>query len=72
MLAKIREAIPDWRSQLASGNLKSIQRWLGANVHSQGDLYDPAELIMRIAGKKLDAEPYLSYLEEKYTDLYGF
>ena len=72
MLAKIREAIPDWRSQLASGNLKSIQRWLGANVHSQGDLYDPAELIMRIAGKKLDAEPYLEYLEEKYTDLYGF
>ncbi len=72
MLAKIREAIPDWRSQLAAGNLKRVQQWLGENVHSQGDLYDPAELITRIAGKKLDAEPYLEYLEEKYCALYGF
>jgi carboxypeptidase Taq len=72
MLAEICKAIPDWRSQIAAGNLKSVQQWLGANVHCQGDLYDPAELIMRIAGKKLDAEPYLRYLEEKYSGLYGF
>ena len=72
MLAKIREAIPDWHSQLAAGNLKNIQQWLAENVHRQGDLYDPAELVKRIAGKKLDAEPYLEYLEKKYSALYGF
>jgi carboxypeptidase Taq len=72
MLAKIKEDIPDWRSQLAQGNLKNIQQWLVKNVHSQGDLYDPAELIKKITGKKLDAEPYLEYLEEKYGALYGF
>ena len=72
MLARIKEDIQDWRSQLAEGNLKNIQRWLIENVHSQGDLYDPAELIRKITGKKLDAEPYLEYLEEKYSMLYGF
>jgi len=72
MLARIKEDMPDWRSQLAQGNLKSIQRWLTENVHSYGDLYDPAELIRKITGKKLDAEPYLEYLEEKYSALYGF
>jgi len=72
MLAKIKEAIPDWRSQLAAGNLRNIQRWLGENVHSQGDLYDPAELIEKITGKPLDAEPYLKYLGKKYSALYGF
>ena len=72
MLAKIKEDIQDWRSQLAQGNLKNIQRWLTENVHSRGDLYDPTELMMKITGKKLDAEPYLEYLEEKYSALYGF
>jgi carboxypeptidase Taq len=72
MLARIKEDMPDWRNQLAQGNLKSIQRWLTENVHSYGDLYDPAELIRKITGKKLDAEPYLEYLEEKYSALYGF
>jgi carboxypeptidase Taq len=72
MLARIKEDIPDWRSQLAEGNLKNIQRWLTENVHRQGDLYGPAELIRKITGKKLDAEPYLAYLKEKYSVLYGF
>ena len=72
MLARIKEDIPDWCSQLAAGNLKNIQRWMTENVHSQGDLYDPAELIRKITGKRLDAEPYLEYLKEKYSVLYGF
>jgi carboxypeptidase Taq len=72
MLAKIKEDIQDWRSQLAQGNLKNIQQWLIKNVHSHGDLYDPTELIKKIIGKKLDAKPYLEYLEEKYSTLYGF
>ena len=64
--------IQDWRSQLAQGNLKNIKGWLIKNVHSHGDLYDPTDLIRRITGKKLDAEPYLQYLQEKYSKLYGF
>ncbi len=72
MLAKIKEDIPAWRSQLERGNLRNIQRWLTENVHSQGDLFDPAELIRRISRKKIDAKPFLNYLDEKYSLLYGF
>jgi carboxypeptidase Taq len=72
ILARIKEDIEDWRSQLAQGNLKNIRGWLAKNVYSYGDLYEPAELIRKIAGKKLDAKPYLEYLEEKYSALYGF
>ena len=72
ILAKIKEDIQDWRSQLAKGNLENIKGWLVKNVHSHGDLYEPAELIKKITGKKLDAKPYLEYLEEKYSALYGF
>jgi carboxypeptidase Taq len=72
ILAALAKDIQDWRSQLAQGNLKNIKGWLIKNVHSHGDLYDPTDLIRRITGKKLDAEPYLQYLQEKYSKLYGF
>ena len=72
IIARINEDIQDWRSQLAQGNLENIRGWLIKNVHSQGDLYDPADLIKRITGKKLDAKPYLEHLQEKYSELYGF
>jgi carboxypeptidase Taq len=72
ILTRIKEDVEDWRSQLAQGNLKNIRGWLAKNVYSYGDLYEPAELIKKITGKKLDAKPYLEYLEEKYSALYGF
>ena len=72
LLAALANDMQDCRSQLAQGNLEDIGVWLTKNVHSYGDLYDPADLILRITGKKLDAELYLEYLREKYSGLYGF
>jgi carboxypeptidase Taq len=72
LLTALARDIQDWRSQLIQGNLKEIKGWLVKNVHSCGDLYDPADLIRRITGNDLDAGPYLGYLREKYSELYGF
>jgi carboxypeptidase Taq len=72
LLAALASDIKDWRSQLAQGNAKDIIAWLAKNVHSHGALYDPPDLITKVTGRKLDAEPYLRYLEEKYSGLYGF
>ncbi|HLN45810.1 MAG TPA: carboxypeptidase M32 [Candidatus Sulfotelmatobacter sp.] len=71
-LAKIKEDVPDWNKQLNEGNLTGIMTWLKNNVHSQSNLYDPADLIKKITGDQLDAKPYLEYLEEKYSQLYDF
>ena len=72
LLAKIKVDIPTWRQQLAEGNTKEIIKWLKNNVHFPSNLYDPADLIKKITGTTLDAEPYLKYLKEKYSALYGF
>jgi carboxypeptidase Taq len=72
LTAAFAKDMQDWRRRIAQGNLEGIRVWLTKNVHSYGDLYDPADLIWRITGKKLDAEPYLGYLREKYSWLYGF
>ena len=70
--AAITKDLPDWRSQLAEGKLKHVNAWLNRNIHSQGDLYDPEELIKMKTGSTLDSKPYLQYLNEKYGNLYGF
>jgi carboxypeptidase Taq len=72
MLTKVQQDIPDWGRQLADGKLEAIKSWLVKNVQSRGNLYDPAELMKTITGKELDAGPYLKYLKEKYSELYGF
>lgn len=72
LTAALAKDVQDWRRQIAQGNLENITRWLVKSVHSHGDLYDPADLMQRITGKKLDAEPYLKYLREKYSGLYEF
>ena len=70
--SKINKEIPDWRKQLADGKLANVNDWLKTNIHSQGDLFDPEELIKKATGKNLDSQPYLQYLNEKYSKLYGF
>jgi carboxypeptidase Taq len=65
-------ALPNWRTQLAKGNFKTVKRWLVDNIHSEGNLYDAPDLIKKISGKKLSVKPYLNYLNEKYSSLYGF
>ncbi len=70
--ATMQRDIPDWCSQLTQGSLESVRRWLTNKIYNCGNLYDPADLIQRVTGKEVTVKPYLKYLEEKYSQLYGF
>ena len=50
----------------------SVMGWLVENVHRHGNLYDPADLIKNVTGLELTVEPFLSYLDDKYSKLYGY
>ena len=70
--ASLSKAVPEWHSQLSQGQLDELNNWLRQNIHSKGNLYDPEELIKLITGTTLDSAPFLTYLNEKYSGLYGF
>ncbi len=70
LAATLEKKVPEWRLQLAQGNLEEIRTWLAKNIYDYGALYDPADLIRRVTGKQPDAEPYLNYLREKYMFIY--
>jgi carboxypeptidase Taq len=72
LTATLEKDVLDWRQRLSQGNLRDIRQWLTKNIYDYGDMYDPADLLQKVTGKKLDAETYLKYLREKYSALYGF
>lgn len=72
ILAAMKKANPKWRIELSQGNVGNIRKWLTAKVYSQGNLYDPADLIRKITGTSLTVKPYLKYLEDKFSEVYGF
>ncbi len=72
ILARMEKELQDWRNQISAGDFGRVKQWLVKNVHSIGNLYNPADLIKHITGRELAVEPYLSYLNKKYSGLYGF
>ncbi len=71
ILAALTAAQPNWRTEVGQGNLGAVNTWLKENIHSRGDLYDPEELIQLATGNTLDSAPFIAYLNEKYSRLYG-
>jgi carboxypeptidase Taq len=72
ILAVMEKNLPDWRNQLVKGNFQDIKQWLVKNVHSYGDLYDPTDLIQKIVGEEISVKTFISYLNKKHSNLYGF
>jgi carboxypeptidase Taq len=67
---KIEEDIPDLSQQLKRREFGNLHAWLRKNIHQHGSKFDPAELLQRVTGRSLTAEPYLRYLREKYGEIY--
>lgn len=68
---KMRKDLPDLDSELASGNTSSATQWLRQNLQQHGGLRSPIETIERAAGAAPSPAPLMSYLEEKFSGLYG-
>jgi carboxypeptidase Taq len=72
ILSKMQKDIYDWRNQITKGNLHEVKQWLTENIYRYGNLYDPTDLIKKITDEKLNIQPFLSHLNNKYAKLYGF
>ena len=72
LLDKMQQDMPDWLNGVAKGEILPIVNWMKEKVHVQSAMYDPADLMEKVTGKKLTAEPFLDYVENKYTTIFGF
>ena len=72
LLDKMTEGIPDWKEGLTANGFAQVGGWLKEAVHSYGNLLDPIPLMKVITGKEPTVKPFIGYLEEKYSRLYGY
>lgn len=72
LLATMEGEIPMWRARIAVGGFREVKRWLVERVHRRGNMYDPQDLLKGITGEGINTHPYLGYLEDKYSELYGY
>ena len=66
-----RRAHPDLLDHLRHGRFRALLAWLREHVYRHGRKFFPRDLLLRATGSPLTPEPYLRYLWEKFTDLYG-
>jgi carboxypeptidase Taq len=62
---------PEIMDELAEGRTETLIGWLGDNIHQHGRKFTPTELVERVTGRPLSHQPFVSYVTEKFTDLYG-
>lgn len=72
LLAAMAKAVPDYKAQIAQGNLKGIKAWLDENIRVHGSLYEPEALIEKVSGEPPRVKYLLDYFTQKYSKIYGF
>jgi len=70
LFKKMKEDIPNMDERFEKGDVSSATNWLTENIHQHGSVYEPTELIKNATGEELTPEPFLDYLDEKFSDMY--
>jgi len=69
MLSTLIKEIPEWKNQISMGNFKQIKEWLVENVYRYGNQFDPYDLLRNITGNEVNVNPYLDYLDDKFSNI---
>jgi carboxypeptidase Taq len=67
---KIRQEIPALEDKIGNGEFGDLKQWLREEIHQHGAKFEPVELLRRVLGTGLNADPYVRYLEAKFGEIY--
>lgn len=68
----LRNDLPEFDDDVTRGEFAPILQWLREKIHVHGAKFTPAELVQRVTGETINPQPYIDYLQRKYSELYGF
>jgi len=63
--------IPNLDEQFRHGDFSALLEWLRKNIHSKGRGRKAEELVQQLTGEPLSAQPFMNYLETKYSRIYS-
>ncbi len=61
---------PNWDTLVQQGEFSTIKTWLYENIHQHGRRYTGKELLKKATGTDFSSDAYISYLENKYSQIY--
>ena len=62
---------PKIRDEINKANYDPLLNWLKTNIHQHGRRYTRNELLEKSTGERLNAKPYINYLKDKASQVYG-
>jgi carboxypeptidase Taq len=65
------KAYPSITKEIPNGEFTTLHDWLQNVLYQHGRKFAPMQIIERATGSSLTVKPYLNYIREKYSDLYG-
>jgi carboxypeptidase Taq len=65
------QAHPEIPAQIRQGNFSTLLNWLIENIYQHGSKFNANELVQRITAGPIRIDPYIRYLKNKYSQLYG-
>jgi carboxypeptidase Taq len=65
------QAHPEIPTQIQQGNFQTLLNWLQTNIYQHGCKYTPVELMQKATGKPLSIDPFISYIKQKYGEIYS-
>ena len=68
---KLKTDIPSFDDLAAKGDFAPVHGWLSDNIHKWGKRLAPRDLLKKVTGENLSVEPFLKYIEEKYSAIYN-
>ena len=71
LLQAMSNDLGDIDTIIESGDWSSLLDWLRPRIHLEGSKWTPSELIENATGMPPSPEPFLNYVEEKYSNLYN-
>ena len=66
-----RKDLGDLDASFSHGDFAALLQWLRDNIHQHGKRYTATELVKRVTGRELSAEPLLNHLRKNARELYG-
>ena len=69
--ARARQDLPQLDDHIRSGEHGPLLAWLRERIHQHGQRYRAHELVERVTGEPLSLEPFMNYVTEKFSAVYG-
>ena len=68
---RIRTDLGDVDAQFRRGDFLPLLEWLRTNIHRHGKRYTARDLVRKVTGADLNAEPLMRHLRGRASEFYG-